>query len=103
MAWLRACRVQDIPADRGWPVRFGEIYLAVFDTPVGFRALENRCLHVGNPIDDGSVSGTVLICPWHGWCYDVETGDRLTTAGRRAGLRTFPVRVDGDWVYVDVH
>ena len=83
-------------------MRVGELYLAVFDSSVGFRALENRCSHVGNPIDDGLVSGTTLTCPWHGWCYDVQTGDRITAFGRKAGLRVFPVKVEEDVIYVDI-
>ncbi len=102
MAWLRACRRSDIPPARGWPVRLLGVQLAVFDTPDGPRAFENHCLHVGNPIDDGAVTDGVLTCPWHGWCYDVATGERLTMLGRRRGLRRFEVRVEGDEVMVEV-
>lgn len=83
-------------------MRFGNVYVAVFDTSDGLRALENSCLHVGNPIDDGAVTDGVLSCPWHGWCYDVATGERLTTLGRRPGVRSFEVRVEGDEVFVEV-
>lgn len=100
--WVRVCRRQDIPPGRGWPVRVGGLRLAVFDTDSGVRAVENRCRHVGNPIDDGATSDNVVICPWHGWRYDLDTGEHLTVFGRRPGLRVFPVRVEGDDVLVEV-
>lgn len=100
--WVLACRRQEIPPGRGWPVQAGGYRIAVFDTPSGVRAVENRCRHVGNPIDDGPTSGEIVTCPWHGWQYDLRTGNHLTIFGRRPGLRTFPVRQEGDEVWVEV-
>jgi len=57
---------------------------------------------VGNPIDDGAVSGGSVTCPWHGWRYDLRTGDLLTMFGRRPGLRAYPVEVKDDQVLVEV-
>jgi nitrite reductase (NADH) small subunit len=102
VAWVAVCRRAEIPPGRGWPVQVGELRLAVFDTASGVRAVANQCLHVGNPIDDGPVSGETVTCPWHGWRYDLRTGDHLTVFGRRSGLRTFPVKVDDGVVLVDV-
>lgn len=102
MAWVAVCRRRDIPAGRGWPVRVGEVQIAVFDAAGGLRAVENVCRHVGNPIDDGDVRGEVVTCPWHGWRYDLRSGEQLTAFGRKPGLRTFPVRLSGDVVEVEV-
>jgi nitrite reductase/ring-hydroxylating ferredoxin subunit len=79
-----------------------DLRIAVFQTAGGLRAVENCCSHVGNPIDDGPVSGEILTCPWHGWQYDLRTGHHLTVFGRRPGLRTFNAKVDGDDVLVDI-
>lgn len=76
--------------------------IAVFDTAQGVRAVENSCAHIGSPLDDGVVDDGVVRCPWHGWLYDLTTGEHLTAFGRRHGLRTFPARLDGDDVLVDL-
>lgn len=102
MPWVAVCNVDDIPPGRGWPVTVGEHRIAVFRTAGGLRAVDNRCSHVGNPIDDASVSGEVMTCPWHGWRYDLRTGDHLTVFGHRSGLRTYPVRSEGGQVLVEV-
>jgi nitrite reductase/ring-hydroxylating ferredoxin subunit len=102
VSWVSVCRRQDIPAGRGWPVRVKGHHIAVFDVDGTVRAVDNTCRHVGNPIDDGAVKDGCVTCPWHGWRYDLRTGEHLTVFGRRPGLRTYGVRVDGDDVMVDV-
>lgn len=102
MTWHAVCRRDDVPSRRGWPVRVGAANIAVFRVGHDLVAVENVCRHVGNPIDDGLVDGACVTCPWHGWRYDLRTGDHLTMFGRHPGLRTYPVRVDGDDVLVDM-
>jgi nitrite reductase (NADH) small subunit len=83
-------------------VRVGSAYIAVFDAGGTLYAVENRCLHIGNPLDDGWVAEGCVTCPWHGWRYDLRTGEHLTVFGRRRGLRTYPVRAEGDEVFIEV-
>ena len=66
--------------------------MAIFRTRRGLFAVANVCLHVGSPLDDGFVAHGCVTCPWHGWRYDLASGDHLTILGRRPGLATFPVR-----------
>lgn len=102
MGWRAVCRRQDVPEGRGAPVRAGGANIAVFRLAGDFVAVDNVCRHVGNPIDDGFVDGGCVTCPWHGWRYDLHTGDHMTLFGRRQGVRTYPVRVEGDTVMVEV-
>ena len=59
------------------------------------------CTHQGGPLGEGKLSGTRLICPWHGWMFDVRTGQCALPA-RGSAIASYPVRVDGNDVYVDV-
>jgi nitrite reductase/ring-hydroxylating ferredoxin subunit len=102
VTWQVVCRRQEIPRDHGWPVRVGSTDIAVFDLGGELVAVQNLCRHLGNPLDEGQVDGGCVTCPWHGWRYDLRTGAHLTFFGRRAGLRTFAVRTEGDEVLVDV-
>jgi nitrite reductase/ring-hydroxylating ferredoxin subunit len=47
----------------------------------------------------GKLSGTVVTCPGHGLRYDVTTGQTL---GTTPGVRSYPVEVRADGVYVDL-
>jgi nitrite reductase/ring-hydroxylating ferredoxin subunit len=102
MTWRAVCRRDEIPGERGWPVRVGTRSIAVFRTGDGLVAVDNVCRHLGNPIDDGFVEAGCLTCPWHGWRYDLRTGEHLTLFGRRPGLRLYPIRIDGEDVLIDV-
>ena len=116
-------RIRVGPADEikpGQPafVKHGEVEIAVFRLGGGFRAYRNRCPHQQGPVCRGPVSGTlvatadtdwrlawvlegrVLICPWHGMEFDLETGRRIR--GRRERLRAYPVELDNGQVYVQV-
>lgn len=81
------------------------------------HALRNRCPHKGAPICQGIVGGTwppsepgqlafgregeVLVCPWHGFEYDIRTGRELYR-DEPTVLRKFGVTVQGGTVYVEL-
>jgi nitrite reductase/ring-hydroxylating ferredoxin subunit len=65
------------------------------------HALGDVCAHRGGPLSEGKLSGSRLACPWHGWMYDVRTGQCLFP-GRGAAVPSYPVRLAGDDVFVEV-
>jgi nitrite reductase/ring-hydroxylating ferredoxin subunit len=65
------------------------------------HALGDVCAHQGGPLSEGRLTGSRLACPWHGWMYDVRTGDCLMPA-RGGTVPSYPVRVEGGDVWVDV-
>ncbi|WP_411343721.1 nitrite reductase small subunit NirD [Paenibacillus sp. WLX1005] len=76
--------------------------LAVFRTSDDqVFALENRNPHPkGGPIAEGIVSGHVLYDPLYDWQIDLETG--LVQAPDEGQVRTFPVKVEQDQVWIAV-
>jgi len=61
----------------------------------GFFTVQAACLHLHGPLGDGRLEGCVLTCPWHGWQYDVRTGENEFDGA--IALATYEVRVeDGD-------
>ena len=57
-------------------------------------AFEDVCPHMSAPLAEGQLCGKRLVCPWHGWTFDVSTGRCLTVPFVR--LRTFEVKVESD-------
>jgi nitrite reductase/ring-hydroxylating ferredoxin subunit len=39
--------------------------------------------------------------PWHGWMYDVRSGQCLLPA-RGSAIATYPVRIEGDEIWIEV-
>jgi nitrite reductase/ring-hydroxylating ferredoxin subunit len=78
----------------------GEQALALANVDGRFYATQNACLHLEGPLGEGWLEGPVLTCPWHGWQYDVRTGEN--EFDRAIRLRTFDVRIDDGEVKVAV-
>lgn len=117
----RIMPARDIPHMGGVLAVAGEVEIGVFRVDDQLVAYENRCMHQGGPVCTGEImgryeqvlnpDGTVagerfndaephLVCPWHGWEYDLASG--RCTADRRFRLRRYPLTVrDGD-VYVTI-
>lgn len=62
-------------------------------------ALSNVCRHAFAPLADGTLDGYEVMCPWHGWRYDVRTGH---TDHPDADVQTYPVTVRDGLIYVTV-
>ena len=90
----------DIPAGTGKVVQANGKTLAVFNCEGEFYAIDNACKHRGGPLGEGTVSGTSVTCPWHGWEYDVTSG--ACQMDEAIKVQTFPVKVQGDDVLISV-
>ncbi len=88
--------------------------VAVFRIDGEFHALANFCPHQSAPLCEGKLVGDItgkdgwrleydddernIACPWHGWRFDVTTGDNLETD--RYAVPTYDVEVEDGDVYV---
>jgi len=77
----------------------GRIY-ALFNVDGQISALDGICPHQGGPLAEGQVEGTTVTCPWHGWQFDVRTGQN--SLGGRLRQPVSEVKVEGQDVLVAV-
>jgi 3-phenylpropionate/trans-cinnamate dioxygenase ferredoxin subunit len=85
-------RVEDLPAGNRKTVELPEgRELALFNVNGEFYATENFCPHKGAPLAEGILCEHVIECDWHGWQFDVRTGECLTV---REQLETYEVFVE---------
>lgn len=66
--------VDDVRADGVRVVRGRSHNIAVFADGAAFRAVDNRCPHMGFPLDRGSVKDGMLTCHWHQARFDLKSG-----------------------------
>lgn len=93
------CRVADLAPGQLRHIKVGKQNIAVARVRDDFFALSNVCRHAFAPLADGVLEGYEVMCPWHGWRYDVRTG---TTDHPDANVRTYPVAVHNGEVLVTV-
>jgi nitrite reductase/ring-hydroxylating ferredoxin subunit len=45
------------------------------------RAVAARCPHLGGALEEGTTANGQIVCPWHDYAFDLETGACLTVPG----------------------
>ncbi len=105
-------------------VSAGAVEIGLFNVGGEVRAYRNACPHQGGPVCLGRISGTsmpsrvyeyiygmegrILRCPWHGWEFDLATGEHVDDPDVRlkgvpvetAGLESLPLEQRDGVVYV---
>ena len=91
---MPVCRLEDLAENTARHVKMGKNDIAIVRVADEVFALSNVCRHAFAPLAEGFVDGHGLVCPWHGWRYDVRDG---TTDHPNADVRTYPTVVrDGE-------
>jgi nitrite reductase/ring-hydroxylating ferredoxin subunit len=110
--------VEDFPLGASRIVEVEGRQIGVFNSGGQFYAINNACPHALAPICLGRLTGTmlpsapgedyvwgmdglVLRCIWHGWEFDIRTGETVMGTDRRR-LLTFPVEVEDGHVWVTI-
>lgn len=96
--WIRLAPAHQLPPHHAACADVDGRAIAIFHTGEGFYAVDNDCLHMGGPLCEGAVDGTVVTCPWHAWRYDLRTGDRVDRRG--SCLDVHAVDVQDGWIVV---
>ncbi len=81
-------------------VRLAGNTVALFEHDGKIFGVDNRCPHMGFPLDKGTVQDGILTCYWHYARFDLATGGTFNQFAD--DVRTFPVEVRDDEIYVDV-
>jgi nitrite reductase (NADH) small subunit len=91
-------RAGDVPPGSACVVQADDRELALFNVDGMFYATQSECLHLQGPLGHGELSGCVVTCPWHGWQYDVRTGEN--EFDRALVVETFEVVIEDGEVKV---
>jgi nitrite reductase (NADH) large subunit len=105
-SFVRLASVHDVPAGGGIAVRYGDAQIAIFRAARGeWYATQNECPHAHEMVLGRSIVGDAngvpkIACPLHKRTFDLRSGACLSADA--PDIMTFPVRVDGDDVYVEL-
>ncbi|MBL8023333.1 MAG: Rieske (2Fe-2S) protein [Elusimicrobia bacterium] len=98
--WVRVGETKDVPVGegRGYLVEGQDV--GVFNVNGSFFAMDNICPHRGAPLADGRVEGGSIVCPWHGWAFDVKNACLAMDPNTKQ--KKYPVEVRGEVLFVDL-
>ena len=95
---VSAGRVEDFPEGTCKTIELSpERELALYRVNGEFYATENFCPHKGAPLAAGKLCDHVIECEWHGWQFDVRTGQCLTVSEK---ISTYAVVVENGMVKI---
>ena len=118
---VRVCGADDLKPGERTIVDSPRGSIGVFNVDGAYYAIENQCAHQGGPVCTGKQQGALkgefvdlgervkeyfsddvpaIACPWHGWEYDLRTGDHLGDPA--FGIDAFDVVEDGGDLYVEL-
>ena len=108
VTWLPVCRTTDVPADGGACTLIAGEQVAIYNFARRgeWFATQNLCPHKqqmalsrGLVGSTGELSVPKVACPFHKNTFSLLTGECLSN-GDMPSIRTYPVKVEGDMVYV---
>jgi nitrite reductase/ring-hydroxylating ferredoxin subunit len=104
-------KTTEIPVGGRKIVEISGLSIGVFNVDGKFYALRNSCPHQGAPLCRGPIKGTaepsppgeyvwgregeILRCPWHGWEFDILTGQTIFNP-HRVRVKSYEVSVEPD-------
>ena len=100
MASVRVGSASDVPAGQGRVIDAVGRSIALFNVGGTYYAIDNTCPHRGGPLGEGDLEGTIAICPWHGWRWDVRTGANANNPAIK--MACFPVTVDRGEIFIEL-
>ncbi len=72
--WVDLCGWDEVPVEGGKYVLVGRLGLAVFREDGVPRVMDNMCPHAGAALAGGWVQSGRVICPRHGWEFELKSG-----------------------------
>src|SRR5579859_7616238 len=100
MAFVRVASLARLGAGSVMEASAGGQQYAICNVGGEIHALAGTCPHRGGPLGQGAVNGTNLTCPWHAWEFDCRTG--ANDYNPEVLVPTFPVRIAGDDILIDI-
>ena len=65
-----------------------------------YTAMDNVCLHRGGPLGEGLIENGKLVCPWHAWAWDPNTGEAAHNPSAKVAV--YPLKIDNGDVLVEI-
>lgn len=98
--FVTVAQTGDVEAGTGKVLEVQDKTIALFNVEGTFYAIDNICVHRGGPLGEGELDDCTVTCPWHGWDYNVKTGQCETNPTEKVAC--YEVKVEGSSVMVSM-
>jgi nitrite reductase/ring-hydroxylating ferredoxin subunit len=98
--WVRVATLADFEATDRKVVSAGDRPVLLLRYDGRFYAVDNRCPHMGFPLDRGTVRDCILTCHWHHARFDLASGGTFDQWAD--DVRAYPLELRGDELWIDL-
>ncbi|WP_437185012.1 Rieske (2Fe-2S) protein [Planctomicrobium sp. SH668] len=98
--WHRLISRDELPSESGKEFVIGDRIIALFHSDGEIYAMDGICPHAGGPLGEGAVQQGIVTCPWHGWQFEIKSGQSCLTSQIRQ--KCFPVNVEDGVIFVEL-
>ena len=96
----RVARQDEIPPGEGKSFVVAGKTIAVFNVGGSFHAIDGVCPHKKGPLAEGPLEGRIVTCPWHGWEFDVTSGQ--LQHDEKIRLACFKLHLEGGDILIEM-
>lgn len=97
--FVRVAETKDIQPSTMKAVDLASERVCIVNVEGNYYAIGNVCTHVGGPLNEGTLEGYEVECPWHGSKFDVRTGEAIKPPARQA-VPKYEVKVEDNDILV---
>jgi nitrite reductase (NADH) large subunit len=105
--WVKVASTGDVPAEGGIAIKYGQAQIALYNfaSRGEWYACQNQCPHMSDMVLARGLIGDQagvpkVACPQHKKTFSLKTGECLS--GDQLKVRTFPVKIEGDAIYLEL-
>jgi len=100
MAFVKVATLSNLKPGWSTEVQLDGHPYAICNLDGEIHAMDGSCCCTGGPLGHGAIRDGLLICPWHGWRFDIRTG--ICAYDEDICQTKFPVKIEGDDILIDV-
>ena len=97
--FVKVAETKDIQSSTMKAVDLASERVCIVNVEGNYYAIGNVCTHVGGPLNEGTLEGHEVECPWHGSKFDVRTGEATKPPARQA-VPKYEVKVEDNNILV---
>jgi nitrite reductase/ring-hydroxylating ferredoxin subunit len=98
-SWVYAAKLSDLERSDRMVVSAGDRPVLLVRHAEAVYAVDNRCPHMGFPLEQGSVKDCILTCHWHHARFDLTSGGTFDQWAD--DVRAYPVELRGEAIWID--
>ncbi len=95
-------KMEDIPPGKMSKITADSKEILIVNVDGNYYALDDTCTHAGASLAEGSLSGNIITCDWHGAKFDCKTGKLSAFPAKIKDVNSYKVSVESGNIFLEV-